>query len=68
MLKQKAVLPVIAVSMFVASASHAAGLTDLTSAVDFSDVLTAIPAAGALLAAVYVLMKGARLILGFIRR
>lgn len=42
-------------------------LSTLTAAVDFADVLTAILAVGVALAAVYVGMKGVRLVLGFLR-
>lgn len=41
--------------------------TSLTAAVDFSGVITAILAVAALLAAVYVVRKGIRLVLGSLR-
>jgi hypothetical protein len=47
--------------------AHAEGLADLTDSVDFSEVGTAIVAVGALLAGVYVLWKGASMILRAIR-
>jgi hypothetical protein len=47
--------------------AQAAGLSDLTSAVDFAEVSTAVVAIGAALAAIYVIWKGAGLILRAIR-
>jgi Na+/H+ antiporter NhaD/arsenite permease-like protein len=41
--------------------------TAITTAVDFSGAITAIGAVAALLAAVAVARKGAKLVLGFIR-
>lgn len=41
--------------------------TAITSAVSFTDVISAIGAVAALLAAVAVARKGAKLVLGFIR-
>jgi hypothetical protein len=51
----------------LAAPVSAAGLSDLTSAVDFSEVATAVTAVGVALAGVYVLWKGASLILRAIR-
>jgi hypothetical protein len=45
----------------------AAGISDLTSQIDFSDANTAIIAVGAALAGVYVLWKAASLVLRAIR-
>lgn len=53
--------------LFGASPAMAAGLTDLTDAVDFSEVSTAVLAIGVALAGVYVIWKGASLILRAIR-
>lgn len=39
----------------------------ITAAVDFSTVLTGITAVGAALAGVYIAIKGARMLLGFLR-
>jgi hypothetical protein len=47
--------------------ASAAGLSDLTSGIDFSEVSTAVIAVGVALAGVYVLWKGASLILRAIR-
>lgn len=41
--------------------------TVLTAAVDFSGVLTAVGVVAAALAAVYVAIKGANIVLGFLR-
>jgi hypothetical protein len=41
--------------------------TAITGAIDFSGVLTGVGAAAALLAAVYVARKGARMLLGFVK-
>ncbi len=66
----KTKLALVATSFGLVLGAHAAGpdFTTLTTAVDFSTVITAVLAVAALLAAVYVAMKGARLVLGFIRR
>lgn len=52
-----------------ASASHAAGwdYASLTDAVDFTTIGTAVLAVAALLAVVYAGIKGARIVLGFLR-
>lgn len=43
-------------------------MTSLTASVDFGTVITAILAIAALLAAVYVSIKGAQTVIGMIRR
>jgi len=52
-----------------ASASHAAGwdYSALTDGVDFSTIAGGVLAVAALLAAVYAGIKGARVVLGFLR-
>lgn len=52
-----------------ASASHAAGwdYSTLTADVDFSTIAAGVLAVAALLAAVYAGIKGARVVLGFLR-
>ncbi|MDR2092853.1 MAG: major capsid protein [Azoarcus sp.] len=57
------VAPLVALS----ASANAADLADLTDAVDFTAVSTAVLAVGASLAGVYVLWKGASLILRAIR-
>ena len=42
-------------------------MTAITGAVDFATVLTAIGTVGAALAAVYVGIKGAKIVLGFLK-
>jgi hypothetical protein len=51
----------------LAAPVHAADLSDLTSAINFSDVSTAVMTVAAALATIYVLWKGASLILRAIR-
>ena len=57
-------------ALFVAASPALAGGTydSITTAVDWSEVTTALVAVGALVAAVLVVRRGARLILGMISR
>ncbi len=55
--------------MAVSAQSHAAGwnYSTLTDGVDFSTIATGVLAVAAMLAAVYAGIKGARVVLGFLR-
>ncbi|MDP5451883.1 hypothetical protein P3777_30445 [Pseudomonas aeruginosa] len=70
-LKQKlAMMFLVMASMLgIVPASYAAGwdYSSLTSNVDFSTIATGVLAVAALLAAVYAGIKGARVVLGFLR-
>lgn len=71
MSKLKALRRLALVSVFVAPGFALAvppDFSSLTGAVDFSTVGVAVLAIGALLAVPYVVMKGARLVIGMIRR
>jgi cation transporter-like permease len=61
---------VVAASALASTQASAAGpdMTGLTSAVDFSTVITAVMAIAGLLAVVYVAIKGARIGLSMIKR
>lgn len=52
-----------------AAGAHAAGwdYSDLTSSIDFASIATGVLAVAALLAVVYAGIKGARIVLGFLR-
>ncbi|GHT92001.1 hypothetical protein FACS1894116_01460 [Betaproteobacteria bacterium] len=65
--KQKLGLVAVGSAALMPGFASAAGLSDLTSAIDFADVGTAVLAIGAALAGIYVLWKGAGLILSAIR-
>lgn len=53
----------------VSAPAMAAGAFDaLTTAVTFTDVIAALMAVAAILAGLYVTMRGVRIVLGFIRR
>lgn len=68
MFNKKLSAAAVVAPLFALSASaSAAGLGDLTDAVDFAEVSTAVLAVGAALAGVYVLWKGASMILRAIR-
>jgi hypothetical protein len=56
-------------AIVVSGSALAAGpdLTPLTSAIDFSTVITAVLAISGLLASVYVAIKGAKTVLGMIK-
>lgn len=60
----------LAVVSLVASASSfaATSFDGLTSAVSFTDAQTAVISVAGVLAGLYVVIKGARIVLGFIRR
>lgn len=55
-------------SMLAGPAAAQSPFDALTAAVTFTDVVAAIMAVAAILAAMYVTMRGVTLILGFIRR
>lgn len=59
----------VLLSLFLPQLSFASGvdLSSLTAAVDFSTVSTAILAIGALLAAVYVGIKGVKIVIQMLR-
>ena len=57
----------VAVGLLSAPVVHAAGLADLTDAVDFAEVGTAVMAIAVALAGIFVLWKGAALVLRAIR-
>ena len=63
-------LVVAGTSLVAASGSFAAGpdFTALTGAIDFSTTTAAILAAAALVAVLYLAIRGARTVLGFIKR
>ena len=54
--------------MVAGPAAAASAFDPLTSAVTFTDVIAAIMAVAAIIAGLYVTMRGVRTILGFIRR
>lgn len=66
----KTKLALVAVSYGLVTGAHAAGpdFTALTGAIDFSTTTAAILAAAALVAVLYLAIRGARVILGFIKR
>jgi hypothetical protein len=64
---KKYLLGILAAFFGLMGSAQAAGLSDLTASVDFSEVSTAVLAVGAALAGIYVLWKGASLILRAIR-
>jgi len=56
------------VTLLAIPAAHAAGTYDgITGAVDWSEVTAAVVAIGALIAAVYVVVKGVRMVLRAIK-
>lgn len=63
----KKLLLVTGLSLGFASPALAANYSGLTSAVDFTDAIAAIMAVAALVAAVLVVRKGIRFVLGSIR-
>ncbi len=63
-----AVVFALLMSMLPGFASAATAFDPLTAAVTFTDVTAAIMSVAAVLAGLYVTMRGVRLILGFIRR
>lgn len=54
--------------MFAGPAAAASPFDPLTAAVTFTDVIAALMAVAAILAGLYVTMRGVRTVLGFIRR
>ena len=68
MKKQVAVVAAAAGALAVSTSSHASwDYSTLTSSIDFSSIATGVLAVAALLAAVYAGMKGAKVVLGFLR-
>ena len=68
MKKQVAVVAAAGTALAVSAQSHASwDYTTLTSSVDFSTIATGVLAVSAMLAAVYAGIKGARVVLGFLR-
>lgn len=67
--KQAVMMAVVASLLMIGGPSFAAGAFDpLTAAVTFVDVIAAIMAVAAIIAGLYVTMRGVTTILGFIRR
>lgn len=68
-LKKAAFVAVGTGSFVVAQNASAAGwdYSSLTSSIDFSSIATGVLAVAALLAAVYAGIKGARIVLGFLK-
>lgn len=69
MKKQLAIVATAGTALAVSAQSQAAGwdYSTLTSSIDFSSIATGVLAVAALLAAVYAGIKGARVVLGFLR-
>lgn len=69
MKKQVAIAAAAGTALAVSAQSHAAGwdYSNLTSGVDFSTIATGVLAVAAMLAAVYAGIKGARVVLAFLR-
>ncbi len=69
MKKQVAVVAAAGTALAVSAQSHASGwnYSTLTDGIDFSSIATGVLAVAALLAAVYAGIKGARVVLGFLR-
>lgn len=69
MKKQVAIAVAAGIALAVSAQSHAAGwdYSTLTDGVDFSTIATGVLAVAAMLAAVYAGIKGARVVLGFLR-
>ncbi len=69
MKKQVAIAAAAGTALAVSAQSHAAGwdYSTLTDGVDFSTIATGVLAVAAMLAAVYAGIKGARVVLGFLR-
>lgn len=69
MKKYSALAAVSVTALAVSSQSHAAGwdYSTLTDGIDFASIGTGVLAVAALLAAVYAGMKGAKVVLGFLR-
>jgi hypothetical protein len=65
--KKKLGLSLAFVAALLPGLASAAGLSDLTSSIDFAEVGTAVLAIAGSLAAVYLLWKGASLILRAVR-
>jgi len=67
--KYAAVAGTSVTALAVSAQSHAAGwdYSTLTDGVDFSTIATGVLAVAAMLAAVYAGIKGARVVLGFLR-
>lgn len=57
-----------AIGLIAGPAAAQSAFDPLTSAVTFTDVIAAIMAVAAIIAGLYVTMRGVRTILGFIRR
>lgn len=55
-------------AMLAGPAAAASAFDPLTAAVTFTDVIAALMAVAAILAGLYVTMRGVRTVLGFIRR
>lgn len=54
-------------TLLVAGLASAAGVSDMAAAVSFTDVVAAVLAIGALLIAVYVAIKGAKIVLTMVK-
>ena len=69
MKKQVAIAAAAGTALAVSAQSHAAGwdYSTLTDGVDFASIATGVLAVAAMLAAVYAGIKGARVVLGFLR-
>lgn len=69
MKKQVAIAAAAGTALAVSAQSHAAGwdYATLTAGVDFSTIGTGVLAVAAMLAAVYAGIKGAKVVLGFLR-
>ncbi len=66
--KYAAVIGTSATALVVSAQSHAAwDYSTLTDGIDFSTIATGVLAVAAMLAAVYAGIKGARVVLGFLR-
>lgn len=68
MKKQVAVVSAATGALVLSTASHASwDYSTLTDGIDFGSIATGVLAVAALLAAVYAGIKGARVVLGFLR-
>jgi len=69
MKKQVAIAAAAGIALAVSAQSQAAGwdYSTLTDGVDFSTIATGVLAVAAMLAAVYAGIKGAKVVLGFLR-
>lgn len=67
--KMGAVAAVAGTTVLMTAQSHAAGwdYSGITTGIDFGSIATGVLAVAALLAAVYAGIKGARIVLGFLR-